>query len=217
MLIAGIDEAGRGPVIGPLVLAITSIEKTQEEKLIELGVTDSKLLSIKQRQEFFPKIKKLVKECSFIKISPKEIDTLRDTKSLNEIEAMRIGQLLNQLKTKPDKVYVDSPDIISQNFEKRIRNYLDFECEIVSEHKADLNYPIVSAASIIAKIERDESIKELEKIHGKIGSGYPGDEVTITFLKKWLNKHNSLPDFSRKSWETAKNLENKKFQTKLFE
>jgi len=217
MIIAGIDEAGRGPVVGPMVIAIASIEKKSEDSLIELGVKDSKLLSPRQRNIFAPKIRKMVKEFSFAMISPKEIDDLRDRKSLNEIEAMRIGELLNGLKTKPDKAYVDSPDVLAKNFAKRIHNYLDFECHIVSEHKADLNYPIVSAASILAKTVRDKEIKKLEKVHGKIGSGYSHDPDTIDFLNKWLNEKNSLPEFSRKSWETSKTILDKKFQKKLFE
>ncbi|MDO8537519.1 MAG: ribonuclease HII [archaeon] len=216
MIIAGIDEAGRGPVLGPMVIAVASIEKIEEEKLIELGVKDSKLLTQAQRNGFENEIKKLVSEYAFTKISPQEIDELRDRKSLNEIEAMRIGQLLNELKTKPEKVYVDSPDILANNFAKRIYNYLDFDCVIQAEHKADLNYPIVSAASIIAKIERDAEIEKLAKIHGKLGSGYPHDPDTISFLKNWVEKNKSLPDFSRKSWETSKNLLDAKLQKKLF-
>lgn len=217
MIIAGIDEAGRGPVLGPLVIAVACIEKQEEQKLIELGVKDSKLLTAMQRDNFVKEIRNIVSEFAFTKISPKEIDELRDRKSLNEIEAMRIGQLLNELKIKPDKVYVDSPDTISVNFEKRIRNYLDFECIIQSEHKADVNYPIVSAASIIAKTERDAAIFELEKIHGKLGSGYPHDPDTISFLQKYVEKHKALPEFSRKSWETSKTLIDSAFQKKLFE
>ncbi len=215
MFIAGIDEAGRGPAIGPMVLAITLIRKEDEEKLKKIGVKDSKMLSKKQRNEQEGQIKEVVHEYGTVQISPQEIDTLRDRKSLNEIEAMRIGLLLNNLKQKPDVVYVDCPDVIQKNFEKRIRKYIDFECTIVSEHKADVNYPVVSAASILAKTERDREIEKLAKIHGKIGSGYPHDPDTIRFLKEWLEKNNSLPDFARKSWQTTKDMVNKKFQKKM--
>jgi len=163
MLIAGIDEAGRGPCVGPLVMAVTCIEKKQEQSLLELGVRDSKLLQKKKREEFFPKIKKIVKEYSFSKISASKIDTLRIRKSLNEIEAMMAGELLNSLKKKPDLVYVDSPDILEANFALRIKKYISFDIIIKAEHKADINYPVVSAASILAKVMRDNEIEKLEK------------------------------------------------------
>lgn len=216
MLIAGIDEAGRGPVLGPMVLAVCCIHKRDEEKLIELGVKDSKLLSVKERERQFVQIKSLVNEFNSIHVPAKEIDVLRDRKSLNEIEAMRIGLLLNGLKEKPEIVFVDSPDIIQENFSSRIKKYLNFDCIIKSEHKADLNYPIVSAASIIAKVERDSEIKKLSEKYGEVGSGYPGDELTAKFLDEWMKCNGDLPDFARNSWDTSRKVLDKKFQKKLF-
>jgi len=215
MLIAGIDEAGRGPCVGPLVMAVTCIEKKQEQSLLELGVRDSKLLQKKKREEFFPKIKKIVKEYSFSKISASKIDTLRIRKSLNEIEAMMAGELLNSLKKKPDLVYVDSPDILEANFALRIKKYISFDIIIKAEHKADINYPVVSAASILAKVMRDNEIEKLEKKYGKIGSGYSHDETTITFLKNYLHDNNSLPNIVRKSWVTTQNILKEKYQKKI--
>ena len=113
-------------------------------------------------------------------------------------------------------MFFDSPDSIEKNFTLRIRNYLSFDCIIKSEHKADLNYPVVSAASIIAKVERDNEIKKLAEKYGAIGSGYPGDEVTVKFLKNWMEENNSLPDFARNSWDTSRRALDKKFQKKLF-
>ncbi len=216
MLIAGIDEAGRGPVFGPMVLAVCTIHKTDEEKLIKLGVKDSKLLSVKERARQFNEIKCMVKEFGSIQVSPKEIDLLRDRRSLNEIEAMRIGILLNELKEKPEIVFVDSPDHIAPNFALRIKKYLTFDCIIKSEHKADFIYPVVSAASIIAKVERDSEIKKLAEKYGKIGSGYSHDEITVKFLKEWIECNSCLPEFARTSWNTSRKALDKKFQKKLF-
>ena len=198
-----------------MVIAVSCIEKNDEEKLTEIGVKDSKMLSMKERERQFAEIVRVVKEFSFVRIDAVEIDTLRDWKSLNEVEAMRIGGLLNGLKTKPDLIYVDSPDPISSNFAKRIRKYINFETIIKAEHKADVNYPVVSAASIIAKVERDNSIKELEKEYGTIGSGYPHDEVTITFLKKYLHQYKQLPVIARKSWITTQRLVDDRLQKRI--
>ena len=217
MLIAGIDEAGRGPCLGPMVMAVAVIEKSSEARLSEIGVADSKLLTPEQRSFQFPKIKKALSEFATVHIQPEEIDSLRDRKSLNEIEAMRAAQLLNGLKKKPDLVYVDSPDIIEYNFAKRIKKFLSFETIVKTEHKADLNYPIVSAASILAKVERDAEIEKLARKFGKIGSGYPHDPETIAFIEKYLQEHKKLPSIARKSWDTSQRLLDARLQTKIAE
>jgi len=216
MLIAGIDEAGRGPCLGPLVMAIALIHKEDEEKLVELGVKDSKMLSVKERERQLPEIKKIVVEFHSSHINAEEIDALMARKSLNEIEAMHAGKLINALKERPDVVYIDSPDVVMAEFGKRIEKYVSFPVKIISEHKADVNYPVVSAASVIAKVERDGEIKKISAEYGNVGSGYPHDEVTIRFLKNYLLEHSSLPGFVRQSWQTISFLQNEKFQKKLF-
>jgi len=216
MLIAGIDEAGRGPCVGPLVMAITLIEKEKEEQLIELGVKDSKDLTKSERENQFPKIKSIVKEFGVHHCNASKLDKLMLRKSLNEIEAMHAAKLLNNLNNKPDIVYVDSPDVVMEEFARRMEKYLINPVKIKSEHKADVNYPIVSAASILAKVERDEAIKKIAQEYGDIGSGYSHDDVTIKFLKKYFLKHNKFPNFVRESWQTIKVMRDEKFQTKLF-
>ncbi len=215
MLIAGIDEAGRGPCLGPMVMAIAAIEKRDEDRLYEIGVKDSKMLKPETRQKQFAELKGTLSEFCFTAIEAHEIDSLRDRKSLNEIEAMRIGMLLNGLRKKPEVVYVDSPDIVQGNFAKRIRKYISFETVLKTEHKADINYPIVSAASIIAKVERDRCIEEIAKKHGNIGSGYSHDPLTIKFLKDFISKNKCLPAFARKSWLTSQEMLDTELQKSL--
>jgi ribonuclease HII len=216
MLIAGIDEAGRGPCFGPMVLAVATISKEKETELLEIGVKDSKLLSPEQRAEQFPKIQKAVHEYATCHIAPKELDALMDWKSLNEIEAMKIGLLLNNLKQKPAIVFVDSPDIIQDNFGKRIKKYLTFETILKTEHKADVNYPITSAASVLAKVERDLAIEELAHEFGAIGSGYSHDPTTRDYLFNFVKQNKCLPPFCRKSWDTSRQALDSSLQQKLF-
>ncbi|MFH1587416.1 MAG: ribonuclease HII [Candidatus Diapherotrites archaeon] len=215
MLIAGVDEAGRGPCLGPMVLAITTIDFREEEKLSNIGVKDSKLLSPAQRQTKFRELKCIVSEFGVEKVDVEELDRLMDRKSLNEIEAMRVAMLLDNLKEKPSVVFVDSPDVISHAFADRIRKYLSLDVVIRAEHKADLNYPIVAAASIIAKVERDREIEKLAKVYGDIGSGYSHDAVTINFIKKFIGENNKLPHFARRSWITSQRLMDERLQQKL--
>lgn len=215
MLVAGVDEAGRGPAIGPMVLGIATIEKRDEGKLKRLGVKDSKLLTVEERTRQSKALPGILHEFNTVQVQAGEIDQLRNRRSLNEIEAMRVGFLLNSLKEKPEVAYVDAPDPIAGNFGRRIRKYLSFDVEIRSEHKADVKYPIVSAASIIAKVERDHEIELLCRRYGNLGSGYPHDPDTIAFLCNWVKKNKRLPEFARKSWETSRNVEDKVFQRKL--
>lgn len=118
---------------------------------------------------------------------------------------------------KPDIAYVDASDVLEERFKQHISECLPFRVEIVSEHKADMRYPIVSAASIIAKVERDREIAELKEKYGDFGCGYPTDPKTISFLQQCLKKFGKYPDFVRKSWKTAKKAKSEKNtrQTKL--
>jgi ribonuclease HII len=104
---------------------------------------------------------------------------------------------------------VDASDVLADRFKQHIAENLSFKVQIISEHKADARYPIVSAASILAKVERDKAISELQKKHGNIGCGYPTDPSTIKFLEGWIRKFGSYPDFVRRSWKPAKRVKTK--------
>jgi len=219
MLIAGVDDAGRGSVIGPLTIAGVLMKIEDLPKLRELGVKDSKLLSPQRREKLVVEIKQIAEKHTVIKLLPKEIDTVVETGKklhrLNRLEAQTMAKIIETLK--PDKAYVDASDVLEERFKQHILECLTFKVEIVSEHKADRKYPIVSAASIIAKVERDKEIAELTKKYGDLGSGYPTDPKTISFLQQCLEKLGEYPDFVRKSWKPAKKAksENDSRQTKL--
>jgi ribonuclease HII len=208
MLMAGVDEAGRGSVIGPLVIAGVSVEENDLPKLVDIGVKDSKLLSPQKRETLAKQIRELTLNCHVVFLSPVEIDQVVETGKrlhrLNRFEAQAMARVITILK--PDVVYVDASDVLADRFGEHIAENLDFSLKIVSEHKADLNYPIVSAASIIAKVERDRAISSLQKKHGNLGCGYPSDSNTINFLGEWIRKFGSYPDFVRKSWKTSKRV-----------
>jgi len=219
MLIAGVDDAGRGSVIGPLTIAGVLMKEEDLPKLKNLGVKDSKLLSPQRRETLALEIKRIAQKYSVIKLSPKEIDTVVETGKklhrLNRLEAQTMAKVIEMLK--PDIAYVDASDVLEERFKQHILECLSFKVEIVSEHKADRTYPIVSAASIIAKVERDKEITELANKYGDFGCGYPTDPKTIKFLQQCLEKSGEYPDFVRKSWKPAKKAksENDSRQTKL--
>jgi len=208
MLIAGVDDAGRGPIIGPLVIAGVLVEESEISKLKALGVKDSKLLSPGRREQLAISIRELAIKCYFESLSPEEIDRVVETggrlRRLNRLEAHTMAKVIEYLR--PDVAYVDASDVLADRFKEHIVEKLSFSVRIISEHKADFKYPVVSAASIIAKVERDKAIHELSENYGEIGSGYVTDPNTVAFLKKWLATHGSYPWFVRKSWKPAKAL-----------
>ncbi|MBS7639155.1 ribonuclease HII [Candidatus Bathyarchaeota archaeon] len=208
MRLCGIDDAGRGPVIGPLVIAGVLIDEERLPNLIRLGVRDSKTLSPRRREYLAGEILKIVEDYRVVKVPPSEIDRVvehgRRLNRLNRLEARIMASIIRDLK--PDIAYVDASDILPERFRQHIAEELPFTVKIVSEHKADRTYPIVSAASIVAKVERDREIESLKQIYGDFGSGYAADPKTISFLKRWIEEHGSYPDFVRKSWKTVKIL-----------
>ena len=219
MRVAGVDDAGRGSVIGPLVIAGVLVEEKNLPRLIALGVKDSKLLSPHRREQLEQEIKKLVLQFHVVKLPPIEIDQVVETRKklhkLNRLEADTMAEVIEVLK--PDIAYVDASDVLAERFKEHIEEKLPFKVKIVSEHKADVTYPVVSAASIIAKVERDRAVHELMNTYGDMGAGYPSDPKTIRFLENWITKYGSYPDFVRKSWKPAKRLkeEAKAKQTRL--
>lgn len=219
MLVAGVDDAGRGAVIGPLVIAGVLMSEEGIAKLVQLGVKDSKLLSPTRREKLAIEIKRVALKHSVIKLSPKDIDkvvqTGRKLHRLNRLEAQTMAKVIELLK--PDIAYVDASDVLEERYKQHISEYLPFRVKIISKHKADRKYPIVSAASITAKVERDREIAELKEKSGDFGCGYPTDPKTINFLQQCLKKFGKYPEFVRKSWKTAKKAKSEKNtrQTKL--
>jgi len=204
-LVAGVDEAGRGPVIGPLVIAGLVVEGGKLEALVELGVRDSKRLSSSRREKLEPLIRRIAREVEILEVSATEIDAQRRAKrSLNVLEAQWMAEILNRMKW--DIAYVDASDVMAERYGRIIQSHLSTVRPIISEHRADATYPVVAAASIIAKVRRDRRIKEMHRNYGDFGSGYPTDPKTRRFLKEWLRSHNTLPDIVRKTWETARIL-----------
>ena len=212
MLVAGVDEAGRGCVIGPLVVAGVALKAENLPLLTELGVKDSKLLSPKKREALYPEIIRLTETYQVVKLLPYEIDkaveSARKLHKLNRLEAQTMAKVIEALK--PDEVYVDAADVLEHRFKNHIQECLKIKTKIISKHKADKIFPVVSAASIIAKVERDREIANLKLEYGDFGSGYLTDEKTMGFLKQLLDKTGEYPSCVRKSWKPAKRAKSEK-------
>ncbi len=201
-MICGIDEAGRGPVLGPLVVAGVMVES--DVPLRQLNVRDSKKLTPERRELLAPEIQKVAR-AEVLVVPAKDIDVMRAEMSLNDFESKLFASLITKLH--PDTAYVDAVDVDEIEFKRSIQKELPFEVEIVSQHEADDLFPVVSAASIIAKVRRDAEMRAIEAAVGQpMGSGYPSDPTTIAFLEKWIKEKGSPPPHTRLTWDTTRRL-----------
>jgi ribonuclease HII len=204
MLICGIDEAGRGPVIGPMVMAGVVVDEKDHEMLRAIGAKDSKLLTPLQRERLFKEIVGRVLRYKIVVIGPQEIDKAVMSKgtNLNWLEAEHQVLLVNELA--PGTVYIDCPSPNIKAYSAYIHERLKWpdQVKLVCAHHADRDYPVVSAASILAKVTRDEHIERIKKEIGiDFGSGYAADPRTVEFVKEHWQDY---PDIFRHSWAAYK-------------
>ena len=206
-LILGIDDAGRGPVIGPMVLAGVLCDKETENYFRKLGVKDSKGLTQKRREFLEEKIKEKAETFEISISLPDEIDGKNgEGIKLNELEAMQCAKIINKINKGYDKIkiVIDCPSVNLTTWMDYLKTYIEnlSNLEISCEHKADKKHISVGAASILAKCVREKEMKELKKIYGEeLGSGYTSDPLTIKFLEKFAEKYKDKGIF-RKTWTT---------------
>jgi ribonuclease HII len=210
MLILGIDDAGRGPLIGPMFLAGVLLKKETEMFLKTEGVADSKQLTHPVRIHLAALIVEHALVTKVVAAEPQQIDHAITTGiNLNTLEAIKAAEIINALNTKKEqiKVIIDCPSVNTHAWRTTLLSYISNSqnLEILCEHKADVNYASVSAASILAKVAREEAVAKLKEKYGDIGSGYPSDPVTQAFLKKYGHALANA-DIFRKSWATWKAL-----------
>ena len=207
-LVGGVDEAGRGCVVGPLVVAGVSVSNAGEKKLKELGVKDSKKLTPRRRESLYKEILTGCERVHVERISPAEIDAVvktgRKFRKLNYLEAVYFARVIDRLGAR--KATVDASDSIARRFGGYVTENLSTPCKVVSAHKADRDNVVVSAASIVAKVVRDSEVAALRALHGDFGSGYPSDPDTRDFFMEVVRRGSPLPDYVRKSWKTWERL-----------
>jgi len=217
---AGVDDAGRGPIIGPLVIGGIVLPRARIKDLLSIGVKDSKLLTPITRTRLAERIRVLATRVSLREIQPKEIDDVvlhgSKLRKLNFLEARVMAEVINELR--PLEVYVDASDVNEKRYGEDVRSFLTNDLKtikIISEHHADRNYPTVSAASIIAKVHRDQVIEHLHIEYGDFGSGYITDPKTMQFLRDYRRLHGTYPPIVRVSWKTAKEIEDELVQSRF--
>ena len=213
ILVCGVDEAGRGSIIGPLVVAGISVRETKIAQLTEIGVRDSKALTPKARAWLFGEIMKVADSVCIRKVNPVEVDDSVSLRGLNRLEAKVMASVINNIGA--DEVYVDCCDVNPERYRDYIGQHLSCSPKVHSMHHADAINVVVSAASIVAKITRDHEVEQIRKKFRAIGSGYPSDDRTMRFIRRWVKKNGSAPEFARKSWKPLRLLLEQTAQCKL--
>lgn len=192
MRIVGLDEAGRGSVLGPLVVGAFLYEGEGQEALARAGAADSKSVRHARRVAARAALRTLGTE-AFRVIEPPAIDD----GNVNTLEEEAFCSLVAELK--PDRVYLDAP--VHPAGIPKLRARLVARTGVadwVVECKADVTWPVVGAASMVAKVERDAAIEAL----GPVGSGYPSDPVTREVIARLLAADAPLPPWVRARWGT---------------
>jgi len=221
-LITGIDEAGRGALVGPMVICGITAEESVVDELKKIGVKDSKQLSPAKREELYKKIKHIVQTKSAVSsIMPISVTSCKidmhkkENTNLNMVEAKTMGQIINMIGG--DEVYIDALTSRPERFGEVVRSHMQNKnIKMIAENKADVKYTIVAAASIIAKVERDRAIERIKKKENyDFGVGYPHDERTIEFVDMLIKTRKRLPSYVRKTWITTQVLQERNWQRRI--
>lgn len=203
-LLMGLDEAGRGAVLGPLVVGGFVARTSDVARLRGLGVRDSKVLTPAQRQAVYRALSKVGRPVS-THLPPTLIDAYVRHKALNELEARAFGRLARRAGVR--QIFVDACDPVASRFGAAVRRWAGGEVAVDARHHADRDLPIVGAASIVAKVRRDRAMVRLAGLLGTDpGSGYPSDPRTQAFVRATLGNGVNPPDWMRASWATVERL-----------
>jgi ribonuclease HII len=204
-LVAGIDEAGRGPLIGPMVVAAVAIRVDRLEELVRLGVSDSKLLSPVEREKLYSSIVARAEHTIVVELPPEAIDTVNLNTLEHDTYALLVSRLYAMHRSRLARIVVDTVGPPHQ-LEKLLRRIAP-SVEIIATPRAELSYTEVAAASVVAKVVRDRRVRELARLYGDFGSGYPTDPKTLEWIRRTYQRSpNNPPPIVRRSWATLKKI-----------
>lgn len=212
LMFCGVDEAGRGSVMGPLVVGAVFVE--DDDALKTMGVKDSKKLTPKRREAMYEEITSSVSYWTVVVASAADVDSRRKEMSLNDVELHMFAEAIGSHAV--DTVYADCPDVNEAAFSTRLGGCVGKNVTIIAKHKADDTYPVVSAASIVAKVTRDRMLDEIRsEFDVNIGSGYPSDHYTMDFIAEWIRKNGCAPEHVRCSWEPVRKMLSARANTRI--
>jgi ribonuclease HII len=196
----GVDEAGKGPVLGSMFAAAV----VADQAALPAGVGDSKSIPQERRERLAAQIRASAKAVAVAEIPVARIDDPET--DMNTLTVAAHAQALGQVATDGLVGLVDAGDTDAERFGQRVGQRVDAPLSLTAEHGADETDPVVGAASIIAKVRREAHVESLAADYGEVGSGYPSDPTTRTFLQTYLEEHDEFPACARTSWATCADL-----------
>lgn len=201
----GADEAGKGPALGPMIAAAV---RANPENLPD-GLADSKQLSEQRRRELDAALRAHPAiTVATAAVSPERIDAPET--DMNSIGVAAQAEAVSELVENGNEIIADAADTDADRFGRRLADVIDAEersVDVHAEHGADESHPVVSAASIVAKLRRDERMTAIDGRHDRdVGSGYPSDPATQAFLESYVAEHGELPPCARESWSTCEDV-----------
>lgn len=197
----GIDEAGRGPVLGSMFVAGIA---TPEPDMLPEGVADSKTVPPETRERLVDAMEADNRiDTAVIEVTVDEIDTCR---SITERTARATAEIIDRLTEASSRITVDTGEADTDKYRNRIIRHSQAEYDIDVLVEADVTVPVVSAASLLAKAYREHHVDSLRATYGAIGSGYPADPTTRSFLADYVVEHGELPACARGTWQTSRDI-----------
>lgn len=199
---AGVDEAGRGPVLGPLVVAGVSGDPED----VPDGVADSKTLAPGRRRQLADRIEESPLQMAVRVLEADELnERMGAGENLNRIEASAFAEVLSELA--PERALLDQVGPDEEAFAAEVAEQVAHECAIEARVEADEHDPVVGAASIVAKVERDQAVEAIaDELDADVGSGYAHDARTRAFLEDWRETSIHPPPHARHAWATLDNI-----------
>ncbi|WP_129112758.1 ribonuclease HII [Halegenticoccus tardaugens] len=200
----GADEAGRGPVLGPMVAAAVRAEPSA----LPADVDDSKRIAPPRREAIAAELR--AADGVSIGVAVVGVARIDDPETnMNALTVAAQAEAVAAVADDGDAVVVDACDVDPARFGRRVRagvGEAGTEIEVAAEHGADERHALVGAASVVAKVERDARIEALAAEYGSVGSGYPSDPTTREFLREYVRERGRLPACARSSWRTCSDL-----------
>jgi ribonuclease HII len=196
----GVDEAGKGPVLGSMFAAAVRVDPAE----LPAGVGDSKAIAAGRREELAAAIRDVADAVGVAEITVGRIDDPET--DMNALTVAAHAEALAEVAVEGDEAYVDAGDTNAVRFERNVASETPLSLDVRGEHGADETYPVVGAASIVAKVEREAHVTSLCAEYGDVGSGYPGDPSTRAFLREYVSEHGRLPACARESWQTSRDV-----------
>jgi len=206
---AGVDEAGKGPVLGSMFAACVVADPAD----LPEDVGDSKDIAPERREELATAIRDCAAAVAVSEINVERIDDPET--DMNTLTVAAHAEALGAVATDGLATYLDAGDTNAVRFERRVADRVEADLDCKAEHGADESYPIVGAASILAKVARDAHVAELAVEYGEVGSGYPGDATTREFLEAYVAERGQLPACARETWQTSRDVRRQADQAAL--